>query len=187
MASNGTKHHERWFATGVASQTRRHYFLAMLVIRLWTPISAPPERVFDLARSIDAHQDSTEGTQERAVAGVTHGLIGLGQEVTWEAHHFGIKQRLTVRITGFERPARFQDVMVSGAFKSMKHDHEFVPQPSGTLMVDRFEFESPFGILGRIVDRLFLSGYLRRFLIRRNEVLKGLAESDGWRKYVDGR
>jgi hypothetical protein len=84
----------------------------MLVIRLWTPIAASPERVFDLARSIDAHQDSAEGTQERAVAGVTGGLIGVGEEVTWEAGHFGIKQRLTVRITRFERPARFQDVMV---------------------------------------------------------------------------
>lgn len=156
----------------------------MLVLRLWTLIAAPPERVFDLARSIDAHQDSTEATHERAVGGVTHGLIGLGEEVTWEARHFGIKQRLTVRITGFERPARFQDVMVSGAFKSMKHDHEFGPQASWTLMVDRFEFESPFGILGRIVDRLFLAGYLRRFLIRRNEVLKKLAESEDWKCYL---
>jgi hypothetical protein len=91
----------------------------MLVIRLWTPIAAPSERVFDLARGIDAHQDSAGGgTQERAVADVTRGLIALGEEVTWEARHFGIKQRLTVRITRFERPARFQDMMVSGAFKS---------------------------------------------------------------------
>jgi ligand-binding SRPBCC domain-containing protein len=156
----------------------------MLVIRLRTSIAAPPERVFDLARSIDALQDSAEGTQERAVGGVTKGLIGLGEEVTWEARHLGIKQRLTVRITRLERPARFQDVMVSGAFKSMKHDHEFVAQPPGTLMVDRFEFESPFGIVGRIVDRLFLAGYLTRFLVRRNEILKNLAESEDWRKFI---
>jgi ligand-binding SRPBCC domain-containing protein len=155
----------------------------MLVIRLSTPIAAPPERVFDLARSIDAHQDSTEGTQERAVAGVTRGLIGMGDEVTWEARHFAVRQRLTVRITGFERPSRFQDVMVSGAFKSMKHNHDFIAQPPGTLMVDRFEFESPFGILGRMVDRVFLFAYMRRFLIRRNQVLKNLAESEDWRKY----
>lgn len=157
----------------------------MLVIRLWTSITAPPERVFDLARSIEAHEESAQATQEKAVAGVIHGLIGLGEEVTWEAHHLGIKQRLRVRITRFERPFRFQDVMVSGAFKSMKHDHEFVAQPRGMLMVDRLEFESPLGILGRIVDRLFLAGYLRRFLIRRNQALKELAESEGWRKYLE--
>lgn len=156
-----------------------------MIIELTTAIAAPPERVFDLARSIDAHEQSTEGTQERAIAGVTRGLIGMGDEVTWEARHFGVKQRLTVRITGFERPSRFQDIMVSGAFKRMKHDHEFKAQPPGTLMMDRFEFESPFGILGRVVDRLFLSGYMRRFLVRRNQVLKNLAESEDWRKFVD--
>lgn len=156
----------------------------MSIIRLSTFIAAPPERVFDLVRSIDAHQQSATGTHERAVAGVTHGLIGLGEEVTWEARHFLIRQKLTVRITKFERPVHFQDVMISGAFKSMKHDHEFIVQPSGTLMVDHFEFESPFGILGRAVNRLFLAGYMQRFLVRRNAVLKDLAESEAWRKYV---
>ena len=156
----------------------------MPVLRLWTSIAAPPEQVFDLARSIDAHQQSTEGTGERAVAGVTQGLIGMGDEVTWEARHLGIKQRLTVRITGFERPARFQDTMISGAFKSMKHDHEFIAQPTGTLMVDRFEFESPFGILGRTFDRVFLARYMRRFLVQRNAVLKDLAESEGWKRFL---
>ncbi len=158
----------------------------MLIIRLFTSIAAPPERVFDLARSIEAHQQSAEGTHERAVAGVTSGLIGLGDEVTWEARHFGVKQRLTVRITGFERPARFQDIMIAGAFQSMRHDHEFIARPPGTLMVDRFEFESPFGLLGRMADRLFLFGYMRRFLVRRNQVLKALAESEDWKRYVAG-
>jgi ligand-binding SRPBCC domain-containing protein len=156
----------------------------MVIVRIWTSIAAPPERVFDLARSIDAHQESAEGTNERAVAGVTHGLIGMGDEVTWEARHFGIKQRLTVRVTRFERPFRFQDVMVSGAFKSMRHDHEFVEHPPGTLMIDRFEFESPYGLIGRVVDRIFLFGYMRRFLVHRNNVLKRLAESEDWRRYV---
>jgi ligand-binding SRPBCC domain-containing protein len=156
----------------------------MPVIELSTVIGAPPERVFDLARSIDAHQQSATGTHERAIAGVTEGLIGMGDEVTWEARHFGIKQRLTVRVTGFERPFRFQDIMIAGAFKRMRHDHEFIAQPPGTLMVDRFEFESPLGFLGRIVDRVFLAGYMRRFLMRRNQVLRRLAESEDWRRYV---
>jgi len=156
----------------------------MLILRLWTPIAAPPERVFDLARSIEAHQQSAIGTHERAIAGVSRGLIGMGEEVTWEARHFGVRQKLTVRMTRFERPFRFQDVMVSGAFKSMKHDHEFIAQPPGTLMVDRFEFESPFGMLGRMVDRLVLFAYMRRFLVRRNQVLKTLAESGEWEKYI---
>jgi ligand-binding SRPBCC domain-containing protein len=141
--------------------------------------------VFDLARSIDAHQDSTGGTEERAVAGVTKGLIGMNGEVTWEARHFGVRQRLTVRVTAFDRPSHFQDVMVSGAFKSMAHDHTFAQHPVGTLMSDRFEFKSPFGILGAIADRVFLASYMRRFIVRRNEVLKQLAESADWNRYLE--
>jgi ligand-binding SRPBCC domain-containing protein len=148
-------------------------------------ILAPRERVFDLARSIDAHQDSTGGTEERAVAGVTRGLIGLNDEVTWEARHLGVRQKLTVRVTAFDRPNHFQDVMVSGAFKSMVHDHKFAQHPAGTLMSDRFEFKSPFGILGVMVDSLFLKSYMRRFIVQRNEVLKRLAESAEWSRYLE--
>jgi ligand-binding SRPBCC domain-containing protein len=101
----------------------------------------------------------------------------MGDEVTWEARHFGIRQRLTVRVTAFDRPKHFQDIMVSGAFKRMVHDHEFAEHPAGTLMRDRFEFESPLGVLGKIADWLFLTSYMRRFIVRRNEVLKQLAES----------
>jgi len=157
----------------------------MPLIELSTVIFAPRERVFDLARCIDAHQDSTEGTHERAVAGVTSGLIGFGDEVTWEARHLGVRQRLTVRVTAFNRPQHFQDIMVAGAFKSMRHDHEFVEHTSGTLMIDHFEFQSPFGILGSVVDRLFLLAYMRRFLVRRNSILKKLAESSAWSLYLE--
>ena len=156
----------------------------MPVIQLSTLISAPRERVFDLARSIDAHQDSTEGTSERAIAGVTRGLIGLNDEVTWEARHLGLKQRLTVRVTEFNYPQHFQDIMVAGAFKSMKHDHEFLEHPTGTQMNDLFEFQSPLGVLGRIVDQVFLRAYMERFLIQRNSILKKLAESKEWSRYL---
>jgi ligand-binding SRPBCC domain-containing protein len=157
----------------------------MAILLLSTLINAPRERVFDLARSIDVHQKSTEQTDERAVAGVTTGLIAMNEEVTWEAHHLGIKQRLTVRITAFERPNHFQDVMVRGAFRRMIHDHTFVQSSCGTEMIDRFEFDSPLGILGKIVDQYFLCRYMRRLLEQRNRVLKHLAESNEWQKYIE--
>jgi len=76
----------------------------MPVIQLETKITAPVERVFDLARSIDAHTSTTEGTGERAAEGRTTGLIEAGETVTWEARHLGVRQRLTSKITAMERP-----------------------------------------------------------------------------------
>lgn len=156
----------------------------MALIYLETVISAPRERVFDLARSIDAHQDTAAHTGERAVAGVTSGLLGAGEEVTWEARHFGLKQRLRVRMTQFERPKHFQDSMLEGAFRQMTHDHRFEEREEKTVMMDRFEFHSPLGVLGRMVDYLFLERYMRRFIENRNAILKRTAESDGWTKYL---
>jgi len=156
----------------------------MTVITLETAIDAPCERVFDLARSIDAHQDTASGTGEKAVAGVTSGLLGPGEEVTWQARHFGIIQRLRVKMTRFDRPAHFQDVMLQGAFRTMKHDHFFEDRGGRTLMRDRFEFAAPFGILGRMAEYLFLTRYMQRFLVERNAVLKRTAESSDWRKYL---
>lgn len=148
----------------------------MPTIRLETRIAAPIDSCFDLARNIDVHTRSAARTSERAVAGITTGLIGLNDTVTWEAVHFGIRQRLTVRVTEFDRPRMFTDEMVSGAFRSLRHVHQFIPADGGALMVDIFDYTSPCGLLGKLVDTLFLERYMTRFLIERNQHLKRLAE-----------
>jgi len=146
-------------------------------IRLETRVHAPIERCFDLARDVDVHVYSTARTTERAVGGVTQGLLELGDEVTWEAVHFGVRQRLTAKIVVFDRPHCFVDEMMRGAFKSLTHRHEFITILGGTLMVDTFMFTSPLGILGHIANILFLSRYMRNFLYARNQYLKQTAES----------
>ena len=148
----------------------------MPVIKLETFIEAPAEICFDLSRDVDIHMSSTEGTNERAIAGVTSGLMELNDEVTWEAKHFSVRQRLTSRITEFERPRMFVDEMQRGAFKSLRHLHLFEPKNGGTLMIDEMTYTSPFGLLGRITDRLLLENYMRRLLIKRNAYIKKLAE-----------
>lgn len=119
----------------------------MPVIELTIEVCAPIERAFDLSRSIELHMASTYHTGERAVAGVTSGLMALGQEVTWRARHFGLWQHLTSRITAFERPIHFRDSMVRGAFRRFDHDHFFTQRGDITIMRDLFDFQSPLGIL----------------------------------------
>ena len=148
----------------------------MPVIDFSTSITAPPEICFDLAREIDLHIKSTPGTNERAVAGITSDLIGLDQEVTWEATHFGIRQRLTSRITAFDRPNHFRDSLVRGAFSRFDHDHFFLREGNGTIMRDVFDYESPFGWLGRLADVLFLRSYMLGLLARRAKIIKLAAE-----------
>ena len=149
----------------------------MPIIQLTTQIRAPIEWCFDLARDIDLHVTSMKGSGERAVAGVTQGMISLGEEVTWEAIHFGIRQRLTSRITVFDRPRHFQDRMVKGAFKRFCHDHYFEHTAGVTTMIDIFDYVSPWGPFGRLADLLVLNRYLRRLLMERARVVRAAAES----------
>jgi ligand-binding SRPBCC domain-containing protein len=153
-------------------------------IELVTVIHAPRERCFDLARSVEVHVASTSGSGERAVAGVTRGLLGPGDEVTWEATHFLVRQRFTSRITAYDRPRSFQDSMQRGAFARFVHDHAFEVDGDHTVMSDRLELEAPLGVLGRLAERLVLRAYLERFLRERNEVLRRVAESEAWRRYL---
>lgn len=148
----------------------------MSKIILETFIKAPIERCFDLSRNIDAHLESASQTQERAVAGVITGLMNLNDEVTWDAKHFGIRQRLRVKITQMTPPTHFRDSQVEGIFAKMDHDHYFEEKDDGTLMRDVFDFECPYGLLGACVDGIVYR-YLKKFLIKRNTVLKNLAEN----------
>jgi ligand-binding SRPBCC domain-containing protein len=133
----------------------------MIRTRLVTSIAVPIDRCFDLARSIDRHMASTNWTGERAIAGVTSGLIGADQEVTWQGRHFGFVLTHTSQITSFRWPTYFQDCMVRGRFRRFCHDHYFETHNGTTLMRDEMEFEAPFGILGRLVEAVLLARHMR--------------------------
>lgn len=145
-------------------------------IVLETLIHASPEICFDLMRDVRLHTQTTVQTNEKAVAGVTDGMIGLGQTVTFEGTHLGFRQRLTVKVVELNRPLLFVDEMVEGNFKEFRHVHEFSEQKSGTLMRDTLIWISPFGILGQIVDKLLLERHLRKLVSGRNAMLKKIAE-----------
>ncbi len=154
----------------------------MPTITLETTIQAPAELCYDLSLSVDLHQISTARTKEHIIDGIREGMIKLGETVTWRAKHFGIWLELTSKITEAHRPEYFVDEMQKGSFKSLRHEHHFIQTNEGVLMKDIFMFESPLGILGKIVNRLVLENYLRNFLIERNQCIKEMAESGRWRE-----
>jgi ligand-binding SRPBCC domain-containing protein len=153
-----------------------------------TTISAPIERCFDLARSVEVHLAGNVHFGESAVAvgGVTTGLVELGQRVTWRAKHLGVWQNLTSEITRMDRPMYFRDEMIQGAFKRMEHDHFFEAKSAHqTVMTDVFRFAAPLPILGRIAEVIVLRRYMTNLLRERNEVIKKIAESEEWRCYLN--
>ena len=159
----------------------------MVTLEDLTVIHAPIERCFDLARSVEVHLAGNvhSGESAKAIAGVTSGLVGLGQRVTWRAKHFGVWHSLTSEITVMDRPAYFQNIMIEGIFRFMKHDHFFRPlSRDETEMKSVYCFAAPLPVLGRLAEVAFLGRYMQALLRERNAAVKEIAESSKWREYL---
>lgn len=145
-------------------------------LHLTTFIAASAEMIFNLSRSIDLHMVSTAHTKEKAIAGVTSGLINLNETVTWEARHFFKKRQFTSKITAMQFPVSFTDTMTEGDFKSFYHEHYFKQVKNGTIMIDKLFFEMPYGRFGDFLGKIWFKRYLEQLLIKRNKVIKEHAE-----------
>ena len=148
----------------------------MATINLTTKIKAPKQIVFNASRNIDIHQQSASPSKEKAIAGVTSGLINLNETVTWRGRHFGFYLTHKSRITAMNLYDYFVDEMEKGKFKSFKHEHFFEEENGITIMKDQLQYETPFGILGKLFDVLLLKKHLTNFLLERNKVLKEVSE-----------
>ena len=156
----------------------------MPTIHLTTFIAAPINVVFDLSRHIGLHKESMSKFKEEAVAGIRFGLIEKDETVTWKAKHLFKNRFLRSKITEMTKPDSFTDEQAEGDFKMMKHDHHFKPCENGTIVIDLFHFESPYGILGRWFNSLYLTSYLKRLLEQRNKTIKEFAENEKWKKLL---
>lgn len=150
-------------------------------IHLTLFIAAPIKRVFDLSRSISLHKISTASTNEKAIAGTMNGLINKNETVTWQARHLFKTRQFTSEITEMQSPDFFIDEMLKGDFISFHHEHHFKAAENGSIMIDLISFESPYGAIGKIVNKLFLTAYIKNFLIKRNAVIKDYAETQKWK------
>ena len=156
----------------------------MAYIHLTTFIEAPCERVFDLSRHVSVHKQSMTKYKETIVNSIS-GLMELNDEVIWKARHLFKERFLTMKISAMKKPGYFSDEQKKGDFKMMKHEHYFKPVTNGTLMIDQFTYELPFGVIGKLTNKLYLEKYLRKLLSERNAVIKQIAESNQWKQYLN--
>ena len=154
-------------------------------LHLTTFIHAPAERVFDLSRSISLHKLSMNQSEERAIAGITSGLMDINDSVTWQAYHLFRKRILQMRISQMHRPDFFEDTMTVGDFKMLCHQHYFKSADNGTVLIDLLFFETPYGLLGKWLNKLYLTGYLKHLLQTRNRYIKEYAESEKWQTILN--
>jgi ligand-binding SRPBCC domain-containing protein len=145
---------------------------------LITDIAAPAQRVFDVSLEIEVHTASMAGSAEQAIGGVTSGRMKLGDTVTWQAKHFGLRWRMTSLISACDPPGYFVDEQVKGPFKLWRHAHHFDPDGNGgTRMRDIVDFAAPLGPLGTLAELTLLTWYMPRLISVRNDHVKAAAEA----------
>ena len=142
------------------------------------------DRCFRLAVSIDL-QIAASG--HKAIDGVTSGLIGPGDSVTWQGRRFGTRGSHQSLIEVWHPYTHFRDIMVAGHFRSYEHDHHFAPLNDGTRIRDEIRFSAPSGMLGRFRERFPLQKKLAKMLSLQNALIKKAAESDRWHDFLDGQ
>jgi ligand-binding SRPBCC domain-containing protein len=150
----------------------------MTTIHATTFIDAPIATCFTVSLDINAEAEAEQAHQLQAIGGVTHGIIGAGETVTWRVRQFGLWITHTTLISAHEPPTYFQDRMLRGLFRSFVHDHYFrALTPQQTEMRDELRFAMPLYLTGPLAERLFVRGRLETMLTKRNTTIKRLAEA----------
>ncbi|MGM7671688.1 SRPBCC family protein [Microbacterium sp. A93] len=139
-------------------------------------IRAAPAEAFAASLDPALHVESMARYGETMTSGPAGGTFTEGSTVTWRARHFGVPFHLSSIVFDIDPPHRFCDEQTKGPFGAFHHEHLFLEHPDGTLMRDTVTFRSPFGPIGRLVDRLFMREYMRRLISERNELLAASLE-----------
>lgn len=154
----------------------------VFVVRAEVRVRAPIERCFLLSTSIEI---VALELGMRPARGVVSGLVGGGDTVRWEGWQLGLPQFHESLINPFEPPVFFRDRMIDGRFASFEHDHRFIDQGDGTVLLrDEVRFSMPFGWAGGVFGERVMKPHIHGLTRRRFARLKQLAEGDGWLRYL---
>jgi ligand-binding SRPBCC domain-containing protein len=152
------------------------------VLRDEIVVFAPIKRCFLLSTSVEIVQQELK---MQPVRGRTSGLVVGGDTIRWQGWQLGLPQFHESLIDAYEPPVFFRDRMIAGRFASFSHTHSFEDRGhAGVLLRDELHFTMPWGWAGEIAGALLLVPHIRRLLHRRFALLKRIAESDEWRRYL---
>jgi ligand-binding SRPBCC domain-containing protein len=98
-------------------------------------------------------------------------VIRSGTLIDYRLRLHGIPIRWQSEISEWEPPLRFVDRQTRGPYRLWRHEHRFVEQNGGTLVIDHVEYRAPGGSL---VNRLFVVPDLRRIFGFRMQKLREL-------------
>lgn len=141
-----------------------------------TLIKASPDRVFEFHLLPDAFERLVPPWENAKIiqkADVTK----IGSRAIIEQKIFGlVPMQWVAEHTAYDPPRMFEDIQVSGPFKSWRHRHIVEPHPEGAMLIDEIDFEAPMGFLGTIVAPMLILPKIEKMFDFRHEVTKNWCE-----------
>jgi ligand-binding SRPBCC domain-containing protein len=139
-------------------------------------IEATPERVFAFHELPDALARLTPPWESARVLQPAPDLR-VGSTAIVETRILGlIPVRWVARHTLYDPPRVFEDVQVSGPFRSWRHRHIVEPHPKGAVLRDEVEYEPPLRLVGRLAAPLLILPRLRRLFDYRHKATRDWCE-----------
>lgn len=126
----------------------------------------------------NAPQISPDGATFLSITGDFPVSAGSTVELKVRQAPVPFAQTWRVRIGPIEENALVVDTAERSPFAYWRHEHRFEELPtSGTLMTDHITYRLPFGILGRVADRLFARRQLETMFTERHAKTKAVLET----------
>lgn len=139
-------------------------------------IHAAPERVFAFHRLPDAFERLIPQWENAAVVEKAD-ITKIGSRAIIEQKLFGIiPSRWVAEHTEYDPPRMFEDVQISGPFKSWRHQHIVKPHPDGAILRDEIEYEPPMWIFGELAAPYVIVPKLEKMFEYRHQVTKEWCE-----------
>jgi ligand-binding SRPBCC domain-containing protein len=135
-------------------------------------IRAAPERVFAFHELPDAFERLVPPGESVTVVQKAD-ITQVGSRAIIEQKLFGlILSRWIAEHTKYDPPHMFEDVQISGPFKSWRHQHIVLPHDGGAILRDEIDFEPPLSFLGVLAAPFAILPKLEKMFAYRHEVTR---------------
>lgn len=143
-----------------------------------TVIHATVERVFSFHELPDAFLRLVPPWEDAKVLQKAD-ISVIGSQAIIETKLLGfITARWVAEHTAYDPPRYFEDVQVSGPFKSWRHRHIIEQHADGATLRDEIEYEPPMSFLGSLAAPIFIIPKIEKMFEYRHEVTKKWCEAE---------